>query len=79
MPVLEMNVMKRIATISQGNEGEYSLELNLISWNGNEPKLDLRRWRRKQDGSKIAQKGLTLTSFELEALNKTLSEILKDK
>lgn len=72
MAELKFNIVEHIATISEGNEGEYTLELNIISWNDNEPKLDLRRWKRKQDGTKIAQKGLTLNQFELDALKAVL-------
>lgn len=72
MAELKFNVIEHIATISEGNGGEYSLELNKISWNDKEAKLDLRRWRNTDEGNKIPQKGLTLNQFELDALKAVL-------
>ena len=48
-------------------------ELNLVSYNGNPPKLDLRLWG-KVDGQRAMFKGLTLTTDEAE----TLAELLED-
>lgn len=50
----------------------WNLELNLISWNGREPKYDIRSW--SPDHTKMS-KGITLTADELKALKKTLDEI----
>ncbi|MBC9722079.1 MAG: hypothetical protein H9W82_12465 [Lactobacillus sp.] len=72
MAELKFNIVEHIATISEGNGGEYTLELNKISWNDKEPKMDLRRWKNTDNGLKIAQKGLTLNNFELEALRAVL-------
>ena len=46
-------------------------QLNMVSWNGNPPKYDIRDW--SPDGSRMA-KGISLTEEEL----KTLKDILND-
>ncbi len=57
-------IIKHIAVISESESG-WKKELNLVSWNGQEPKLDIRSWN--QDHS-CCSKGTTLTTEEFEAL-----------
>ena len=64
-------IYERIATISENPARNFALEVNLISWNGAEPKLDIRRWD-KITGEPL--KGLTLSKKELQILK----EVLKD-
>ncbi len=63
-------VEEHIATI--GKRGEWTLELNRVSYNGNEAKLDIRAWN--EDHSKMG-KGITLTDDEAKKLKETLKEI----
>ena len=57
-------------------EGKYIKELNIISWNGNEPKFDLRPWKIDEEtGERKMMKGITLTSEELEALYNILKDM----
>lgn len=51
--------------------GGWERQLNMVSWNGNPPKYDIRDW--SPDGSRMA-KGISLTEEEL----KTLKGILDD-
>lgn len=44
------------------------LRLNLISWNGGEPKYDLRNWWEDKEGNLKYGKGITLTAQELGEL-----------
>ena len=53
------------------DDGKWRLELNRISWNGREPKYDLRKWSLNHE--KMG-KGVTLTEEELIALSEILSE-----
>ena len=53
-------------------------ELRLISWNGNEPKYDLRNWGTDKDGNEVCGKGITLCSEELYSLYEILKKIYKD-
>ena len=53
-------IMRPIAVLSE-NERGYTKEINLVSWNGADPKYDIRNWHpdRKKSG-----KGITLTEEE---------------
>ena len=63
-------VTERIAVLSTNARG-WERQLNMVSWNGNPPKYDIRDWY--PDGSRMA-KGISLTEDEL----KTLKGILDD-
>ena len=70
MTGITMEVVKRIAILSDPEAG-YKKELNLVSWNGAEQKIDLRTW--SPEG--IALKGLTLTEDEAKELCKALNDM----
>lgn len=63
-------VEEHIATI--GLRGEWTLELNRVSYNNKEAKLDIRAWN--EDHSKMG-KGITLTDDEAKKLKEALKEI----
>lgn len=63
-------IKKTIGTVS--DTGTLSMELNLISYSGAEPKYDLRKWR-SIDGEKKMQKGITMTKEELLSLRDILN------
>lgn len=65
---LKYEIINQIGIVST-NAGGWSLELNRVSWNGNEPKYDLRSW--SPDHSKMG-KGITLTDNDIIALSKLL-------
>lgn len=65
-------IIRPVATVSEG--GSLVMELNLISYNGAEPKYDLRKWR-TVDGGKKMQKGITLTPEELRDLRYILNKM----
>ena len=62
-------VKEHIATLSENITGNYTVELNRISYNGAAPKLDLRKWDRA-NGKML--KGITLTDEEAAALKDAL-------
>ena len=65
------------AMVSTGSGG-WQLELNRVSWNGNEPKYDIRSW--SPDHTKMG-KGVTLTEEDVIALADLLAkevEFLKE-
>lgn len=62
-------IINEIGVVS--DDGKWRLELNPISWNGREPKYDLRKWSPNHE--KMG-KGVTLTEEELIALSEILSE-----
>ena len=62
-------VKEHIATLSENSTGNYTVELNRISYNGAAPKLDLRKWDRA-NGKML--KGITLKDEEAAALKDAL-------
>jgi hypothetical protein len=69
MPDITFDILKHYGAISKDRNG-WIMELNLVSWNGRNPKFDLRDW--SPDHEKMG-KGVTLTREEAE----TLAELLK--
>lgn len=70
MAEIKYDIIETIAVISESPKG-WTKELNLISWNGRDPKYDLRDWAPNKE--KMG-KGITLTKEELLNLKATLSE-----
>lgn len=66
-PSIKYEIINEIGVVSE--EGKWRLELNRISWNGNEPKYDLRKWSL---GHEKMGKGVTLTNDELLRLSEIL-------
>ena len=64
-------VVKHIGILSQNNKG-WKKELNLVSWNGREPKYDLRDWAPERE--KMG-KGITLNEEEVKTLKELLNSI----
>ena len=64
-------IMEEIAVISENAKG-LKKELNLVSWNGNQPKFDLRD--RDATHEKMG-KGLTLSNDEVKALKIALENV----
>lgn len=62
-------IKERLGVISQTESGEFTTEVNLISYNGNKPKVDIRKWDRRTDKM---LKGISLTTEEAQALRDTL-------
>lgn len=61
-------IVEEIGVLSENNRG-WRKELNLVSWNGNQPKFDLRDWG--PDHEKMG-KGVTLSNEEFETLKKLI-------
>ena len=70
----ECKIVRKLAVLSDCQKG-WQLELNEVSWNGDPPKLDLRRWN--ADHTKC-NKGITLTRQEAENLLAALKEELEE-
>lgn len=73
MSEIQYEIKKEIAVLSTSNSG-YTKEINLISWNGKEPKFDIRSFSPNREK---CGKGITLIEAEakslLEALKKQLN------
>ncbi|RST76561.1 hypothetical protein D4T97_006115 [Siminovitchia acidinfaciens] len=70
MADIKFEITEHIAVLSESPKG-WKKELNLISWNGREPKYDIRDWdpNREKMG-----KGVTLSKEEFETLKKVLND-----
>lgn len=64
-------IVEHFGIISQNSSG-WTKELNKISWNGGNPKYDIRDWAPEHE--KMG-KGVTLTEDEFESLKKLFTEI----
>lgn len=67
---LKCEVVQHIGVISARDNG-WQKELNRVSWNGNDPKWDIREWK---PGHSMASKGITFTDNEAEKLLNLLKE-----
>ena len=70
MAEITFEIKERLGVLSESAKG-WTKELNLVSWNGREPKYDIREW--DPDHEKMG-KGVTLTEEELKALKLLLEE-----
>lgn len=74
---LKFEIINQMGVISTSASG-WNIELNRVSWNGNEPKYDIRSW--SPDHTKMG-KGITLSKEELVSLSALLTkeaEFLKE-
>lgn len=70
MADMTYEIMMQIGVLSQSRTG-WTKEVNLISWNNNPPKYDIRDW--SPDHSQLGR-GVTLTREELLALRDLLNQ-----
>lgn len=73
MADIKYEIVEELGVLSESAKG-WQKELNLISWNGAEPKYDLRDWSPNRD--KMG-KGVTLSADEAQALYKLLIKIVE--
>jgi len=72
---IECTIIESYGIFSQGIRF-WNKEVNLVSWNRRQAKLDIRNWQRDH---KKCGKGIAITREEAENLVKLLNEILKKK
>ena len=72
MKEIQYEIVKEIAVLSASDSG-YTKEINLISWNGREPKYDIRSFSPNREK---CGKGITLNADEAAALLKALQKEL---
>ncbi|CYX57519.1 YdbC family protein [Streptococcus suis] len=75
MREIQYEIVKEIAVLSTGDSG-YTKEINLISWNGKEPKYDIRSFSPNREK---CGKGITLNADEAAALFKALQKELNSE
>ena len=75
MREIQYEIVKEIAVLSTGDSG-YTKEINLFSWNGKEPKYDIRSFSPNREK---CGKGITLNADEAAALLKALQKELNSE
>ena len=75
MREIQYEIVKEIAVLSTGDSG-YTKEINLISWNGKEPKYDIRSFSPNREK---CGRGVTLNADEAAALLKALQKELNSE
>ena len=71
MADIKYDIVKEIGVLSENSKG-WRKEINLISWNGGEPKYDIRDWAPEHE--KMG-KGTTLNKDEAMKLKEILNTI----
>lgn len=71
MAEIKFEIKETLGVVSESSKG-WKKELNLISWNNNEPKFDLREW---DPNHEKMGKGVTLSREELQKLRELLNNM----
>lgn len=71
MADIKYEIVKKVAELSESSTG-WTKEVNLVSWNEREPKVDIREWNH---GQNKMSKGITLSTEELLKLKQALEEL----
>lgn len=71
MAGIKFEIIEEIGVIADTSKG-WKKEINLVSWNDNAPKFDIRDW--SPDHDKMG-KGITLSNEELKVLKVILNEM----
>lgn len=71
MAEFKFEITKPLGVISESAKGWFK-EVNMVSWNDREPKLDIREW--DPDHEKMA-KGLTFSNDEIIKLKEILNNL----
>lgn len=74
MAELTYEIKECLGVLSENAKG-WTKELNLISWNGREPKYDIREW--SPDHTRMG-KGVTLSDEEFETLKAIINGEVTD-
>ena len=67
---LSFQILEHIGTLRTNASG-WSREFNIVSWNSNKPKFDIRDW--SEDHSKMSR-GITMTNVEVKRIYDWITE-----
>jgi len=70
MAKFEYEIVQHLGKLGEPNNG-WQIEVNIIKWNGNKPKLDIRKWNREKEQM---GKGISLNDDEWGELLELLEE-----
>jgi hypothetical protein len=68
MADITFDILKHFGVLSEERNG-WKKEVNLVAWNGRNPKIDIRDWA---PGHEKMGKGITLTNEEAQTLGELL-------
>ena len=71
MAEFRYDIVEQLGVLSENSNG-WSRELNFISWNGRDPKYDIRDWA---PGNEKMGKGISLSREEAKALKELLNKL----
>lgn len=71
---IDFEILEHIGKLSESKSG-WNKELNLVSWNGRDPKFDIRDW--SPDYTKMG-KGVTFTNDEIDELRTVLNTMKEE-
>jgi hypothetical protein len=74
MPEITYEILKHFGCVSMEKSG-WKKEVNLVSWNGRNPKIDIRDWA---PGHEKTGKGITLSREEAAKLAELLGSALAE-
>lgn len=69
------DIIEHIAVI-KSNENGWNKEVNIVAWNGGQPKVDIREWNPEHDRM---TRGITLTEPEAEKMAKAIGMRMVEK
>ena len=69
------DIIEHIAVI-KSNENGGNKEVNIVAWNGGQPKVDIREWHAEHDRM---TRGITLTEPEAEKMAKAIGMRMVEK
>ena len=75
---VEYTIHEHLAVLDryEGREVPWAKEVNIVSWNGGQPKIDIRDW--SQDHTRMSR-GITLTEEQAEKLTAALAERYQER
>ncbi len=71
MADIKFEIAEEIGVVSERSNG-WRKEVNLVSWNGREPKYDIRDW---SEGHEKMGKGITLSTDEIKKFRDILEQL----
>ena len=74
MNEITVDILEHIGVVEQKKDG-WTKEVNICSWCGNEPKVDIRDWDATHDRM---SKGITLTKEQAKRVAELLAEYFKE-
>jgi len=70
MADIKFEIIKHLGVLGESSGG-WKKEINILSWNGRKPKIDIRDW---DENHEKMGKGITLYAEEAEELKRILNE-----